>query len=147
MDLEVDCYCYVHPGNVAVSADVVFATGVLLCLLLLYSWTGVAGFVGGCWASVAAAISLSHLLVNAYIYVRFAFNMGGKNSTAGEPAPLYTDIIMTDVDKSTLLTREGVVNRHLYFTAITVMLYVKRYQVEEEAGIITSFLCREDVVI
>ena len=73
--------------------------------------------------------------------------MGGKNSTAGEPAPLYTDIIMTDVDKSTLLTREGVVNRHLYFTAITVMLYVKRYQVEEEAGIITSFLCREDVVI
>jgi hypothetical protein len=77
-------------------------------------------------AELPLLISISHSLANACIYVRLVFGMGGRNSTAGKPVPLYTDIIMTDVDKSTLLIREGVLNRHLYFTAITVMLYVNR---------------------
>ena len=54
---------------------------------------------------------------------------------------------MTYMDKSTFITREGVLNRQLCITAITVMLNVKRCQVKEDAGITPPFLLGKDVVI
>ena len=49
--------------------------------------------------------------------------------------------------KSALPTVEGVLNCQLFSTTIVVLLYVKRCKVEEEVGIITLFLYREDVTI
>jgi len=75
------------------------------------------------------------------------FDLGARKSASGEPVPFCTNIIMLDVDKSALLTREGVLNRQLFFTSTAVLLHLKRCQVEEEAGILTPFFCRDDVAI
>ena len=52
-----------------------------------------------------------------------------------------------DMDKSALLTREGVFNRQLSITAITVLLHVKRSHIKEDMGIIPPLFCSDDVVI
>ena len=124
-------------GNIASSA------GVAVCLLLLH-WS--------CWVCGELlsfhCCYLSHSSTNTCIYARLMFNIGVRKSTAGEPVPICTNIIMLDVDKSALLTREGVLNRQLCFTSTAVLLHLKRCQVEEEAGILlTPFRCIEDVAM
>ena len=90
---------------------------------------------------------LSHLLANTCIYVRLTFDLGARESTASDPAPLCTNIIVMDMDNTALLTRDGMLDCQLFTTSIAVPLHVKRTQIEEDVSIIMSFLCREYVSI
>ena len=78
---------------------------------------------------------------------RLAFSLFVGECAATQVAKLTCNIVMSDVDEASLFTGEGVFDRHVCATAVTMLWHVERLKVLAEAYVVPKLLCREDGAI